>query len=170
MKEMTIDLHNYPEDAEPFLRVAVRGIVRRGDKYLMIYSSKYGDCKFPGGGQDPGETNEETLIREVREEAGYDVLPETVQEYLLVHERRLGMKGDPLFMDSYYYFCEVGEAQHPQNLQDYEIDEEYRVLWLTLSEAVAINKTVTQYELTPWVERATAVKQRLLEEQGQEDA
>lgn len=166
MKELTIDLHNYPEDAPVFRRTAVRGIVQHGDKYLVIYSNKYGDCKFPGGGQEQNETNEDTLIREMREETGRDVLPETVQEYLLVHERRMGMLGDVLFMDSYYYFCDVAEVQHEQNLQDYELDEDYEVLWLTLDEALNCNKHTDLQEKTPWVEREMTVMRRLMEEGG----
>ena len=165
MKEITIDLHNYPEDAEPYRRIAVRGIVRRGDRYLMIYSSKYGDCKFPGGGQEQGENFIDTLIREVREETGYDVLPETAQAYLLVHERRLGMMGDPLFMDSYYYFCDAADEIHAQDLQDYEIDEEYEVLWMTLPEAISYCECAdVKQEITPWIHRELTVMKRLEEE------
>lgn len=39
----------------------------------MVYSSKDGDYKFPGGGVDSGETYEEALIREIREECGAKV-------------------------------------------------------------------------------------------------
>lgn len=39
----------------------------------MIYSPKNGDYKFPGGGVDHGESFEEALIREIREECGVTV-------------------------------------------------------------------------------------------------
>ena len=162
MEEVTLDMHNYPADAKQVSRKAVRGIVRRGDRYLMIYSRKYGDCKFPGGGQESGETNLETLIREVREETGYDVLPDSVREYLLVHERRRGMMHDLMCMDSSYYFCEVGDEVHPQDLQDYEIDEAYEVLWLTPAEAIARNEKANP-EIAVWAARETFVLRRLAE-------
>lgn len=161
MNELTIDLKNYPQDAPVFYRTAVRAIIRRGDRYLMIYSRKYGDCKFPGGGQEQGETNMDTLLREVREESGRDVKPETAQMYLLVHERRMGMLGDVLDMNSFYYICEVSDEIHEQNLQDYEVDEEYEVLWMTLTEALRYNKHADLHEKTPWVARETAVMERL---------
>lgn len=164
MKELTIDLHNYPADAAVFRRTAVRGIIRRDDKYLLIYSQKYGDCKFAGGGSERGESLMDTLIREVREEAGRDVLPETVREALLVRERRLGARGDVLFMDSYYYFCDVGETVHPQQLVDYERDEGYEVVWLTLAEAIAYNEKILGQSKTPWVRRETTVMRELLQQ------
>lgn len=49
-------------------REAVRGIIKHENKLLMVYSSKDGDYKFPGGGVDVGETHEEALVREIREE------------------------------------------------------------------------------------------------------
>lgn len=47
--EITIDLKNYNSENSIFKRSAARGIISKGDKYLLIYS-KYGDYKFPGGG------------------------------------------------------------------------------------------------------------------------
>jgi 8-oxo-dGTP pyrophosphatase MutT (NUDIX family) len=51
-------------------RESVRGIIRRENEFLMVYSSKEGDYKFPGGGVDKGETYKDALIREIREECG----------------------------------------------------------------------------------------------------
>ena len=163
MKEYTLDLRNYPENAPVFHRTAVRGIVRRGDTYLMIYSHKYGDCKFPGGGMEQDETHIDTLIREMREEAGRDVIPGSMQEYAVVHERRMGLMGDVLFMDSYYYFCDVTDEEHAQELQDYEIDEEYEVRWLRLRDAIERNRRANQPEKTPWEQREILVMERLAE-------
>ncbi len=43
-------------------REAVRGIILDNEKVLMILSTENGDYKFPGGGNEIGETKEETLI------------------------------------------------------------------------------------------------------------
>ena len=155
MRELTVDLHDYPADAKMYRRTAVRGIVQRGGKYLFVYSRKYGDCKFPGGGMEPDETHADTLIREMREETGYDVQRDTLRACLLVHERRKGLFGDLLCMDSYYYCCEVGDAVHPQKLDDYEREEGYTACWLTLAEAAARNKAADAQ--TTWVQRELAV-------------
>ena len=40
----------------------------------------YGDCwKISGGGVDPGETQLQTLVREVQEETGIDIMPFEVE-------------------------------------------------------------------------------------------
>ena len=42
--------------------------------------SQEGEYKIPGGGQEPGENYEQTLIREVKEETGLYVRPESICE------------------------------------------------------------------------------------------
>lgn len=61
MLELTIDLKNYKTGGSIHKRTAVRGIVEKDGKFLIIHS-KYGDYKFPGGGMEGNETHEETLL------------------------------------------------------------------------------------------------------------
>lgn len=116
MKKLTIDLHDYIEGGSVYKRTAVRGIIKKGRKYLLIHS-KYGDHKFPGGGMEQGETLEQTLLREVQEETGYLVKKESVSDGILVHEKRKGNPDDLLVMDSYYFFCDVDETIGERNLE-----------------------------------------------------
>lgn len=58
-------------------RVSVKAVVFRDDTVLVI---KLLDAdgvffEFPGGGQERGETLHEALVREVKEETGFDVEP-----------------------------------------------------------------------------------------------
>ena len=48
---------------------------------------------------------------------------------------------------------------HPQKLDDYERDEGYEVRWLTLDEAIALNKAADSQ--TTWVQRELAVLKRM---------
>ena len=47
---------------------------RRGKEPLfLIIRQNNGDCGFPKGHMEPGETEQETALREIREEVGLDV-------------------------------------------------------------------------------------------------
>lgn len=43
------------------------------DKVLLIHKTDNNLWALPGGGHDPGEAISDTVVREVREETGYDV-------------------------------------------------------------------------------------------------
>ena len=153
MKELTIDLKDYVESGSVFKRTAVRGIIEREGKYLVIFS-KYGDYKFPGGGMESGETLRDTLIREVQEETGYHVKPDSIKEGLKVLEKRKGEIEDIMEMESYYFFCEVGD--------DIGEKYEYRAVWLSLQETIRCNELLQNREKTPWVARDVMVMKELL--------
>jgi 8-oxo-dGTP diphosphatase len=54
-------------------RVAVSGLIIDGDKVLLCLRRDIGWWNLPGGGMELGETVDEALRREVREEIGLEV-------------------------------------------------------------------------------------------------
>ncbi len=52
------------------VRKAVRAIVLKGESILLLYTKRYNDYSFPGGGLDEGESLTTGLIRELKEETG----------------------------------------------------------------------------------------------------
>lgn len=54
---------------------AAGGVVRRvgleGPQVLLVHRPRYGDWTFPKGKAEPGETDEQTALREVEEETGF---------------------------------------------------------------------------------------------------
>lgn len=161
MLELTIDLKNYKTGGSIHKRTAVRGIVEKDGKFLIIHS-KYGDYKFPGGGMEGNETHEETLIREMQEETGYHVLPKSMRKGIKVKERRKGDPEDIMEMDSYYYFCTIDEEAGERNLDEYEKEYDYQVAWLPLKEIIGRNELVENYENIPWILRETMVMKEIL--------
>lgn len=159
--DIIIDLKNYESENSVFKRTAARAMIKKEDKYLLIFS-KYGDYKFPSGGMKKGEQIEETLLREVQEETGYHVIKDTIKSYGKVTERRKGEYDDVMEMDSYYFFCEVEAEAGKRNLDLYEEEYDYQVLWMTLSEAIEKNTKVTDLDICPWVIRDTKVMESLM--------
>jgi 8-oxo-dGTP pyrophosphatase MutT (NUDIX family) len=175
MTEFTVDLHNYPEGGSVFRRTAVRGIIERQGKYLLV-REKYGDYKFPGGGAEPGETLEETLAREIQEETGYPMKPGSAVKWGIVTERRKGQKADIMVMESHYFFCQVEGPAAKQKLDEYEEEHGFCPVWAALPEALEQNRRAEkeQAELCargespiPWVTRDRMVIERLLKDGGQ---
>ena len=98
----------------------VAAIIRKGDK-IFATQRGYGDFKdwweFPGGKMEAGETPEEALKREIREELSADI---SVDEFLCTVEYDY-----PQFhLTMHCYLCSlIGEALH--------LNEHEAARWLT---------------------------------------
>lgn len=158
-----LDRKDYNPNGNRFARTAVRGLIKKGDQFAMIHSAKYGEYKFPGGGMEQGEQLEETLIREVAEETGLVVIPETIAYCGRAHEIRKGKYDDIFEMISHYYYCEVEETLIKRNLDDYEEEYGYELVYMTLQEAIENNEKLTETANVPWIDRDTGVMRKLIE-------
>jgi len=146
-----------------FHRKALRGIALKEGKVLLL-SNLRGDYKFPGGGLESFETDEEALKREVKEETGYEV--KAVGRFFgrALERKKDAFQEDTVFeMESLYYFCEVEEEKGAQHLDDYERALGFRPHWVTPEEAMEKNLLVPQEESAHnlWVKRETAVLKHL---------
>ena len=108
-------------------RDAVRGIIIQHGKLLMIYSTKNGDYKFPGGGVEHGETYKNALIREIQEECGATVVHiEGAFGKVIEYNSAVEQEYDVFKMTSRYYVCHVNSEFNGQNLSSgiylYRID------------------------------------------------
>lgn len=155
MKQLLLlDARNYPPDMGEILRVAVRGIIFLNGKLLLIENA-FGEVKLPGGGMEDGETEADTLIREVREETGYTVLAASIKPFGQIEEKRLSTHEPMIWHQiSRLYFCDVmpqaGACAYSENEQRYAF---HRVLY-SVDEAIRINRAMLDREgESPWNQR-----------------
>ncbi|MBQ5917855.1 MAG: NUDIX domain-containing protein, partial [Lachnospiraceae bacterium] len=107
MRELfVIDKKNYIENGTVGKRPSVRGIIIRDNTIAMMHSLKYDYYKLPGGGIEEGESLEETLIREVKEESGLVVKTSSIKEFGMVRRIEKGMIEDIFIQENYYFLCE----------------------------------------------------------------
>ena len=115
---LQIGLIGLPVGSRIRRRTAVRGIITNGTKILMVHTGR-GDYKFPGGGMEPRESVNETLVREVREETGYEVTH--IGDVLgTAYQRRVDAKDNNAYfeMKSIYIRCEVANKPALQELDE----------------------------------------------------
>ncbi len=134
-----IDYKNYDVNGTVGKRPSARGIIIKDDKLAMVYSRKYDYYKFPGGGIEANETNEEALIREVKEEVGLEVIPESIQEYGLAIRKEKGKVEDIFIQENYYYLCKITDKILEQDLDDYEDEEGFILKWVDATTAIDAN-------------------------------
>ena len=136
-----IDLKDYKESGNVFRRPSARAIIIKGDKIALVYSQKEKYYKFPGGGIHDDEDKRQALIREVREEVGMVVIPESIREFGSVLRRQKSDRGeDTIFeQENFYYFCDVEDELVEQELDDYESDAEFVLRVVDLDTAIEAN-------------------------------
>jgi len=144
-------------------RTAVRAVILCGRKLLMIYSAKVGDYKFPGGGVDAGESHEQALAREVREECG-TALVEFGESLGAVIEYAAPIETDfDVFrMISHYYFCRAGDDFGAQKLDEYERDLGFQPVWVDIDLAISTNRSLLDSQSPPdWLRREIFVLEHI---------
>lgn len=155
MKQILIlDEKNYPEDMAELLRVAVRGIILMDGKLLMIENA-FGEVKLPGGGIEQGEDETAALLREVREETGYEVIPESIRPFGQIEEKRLSVHEPMIWHQiSRLYFCDVAPEQGSCAYTDNEKKHGFRLVRCTVEEALQKNERMLEKEgHQPWNQR-----------------
>ncbi|GAL02577.1 MutT/nudix family protein [Photobacterium aphoticum] len=124
-----------------FHRKAARGIILQGDNILMLYTARYHDYTLPGGGIDDGEDAVQGLIRELEEETGAQNIRD-ITEFGLYEEYRPWYKPehDIMHMESYCYVCTIDAQLGETKLEDYEINNGMKPVWMNIFEAIAHNE------------------------------
>jgi 8-oxo-dGTP pyrophosphatase MutT (NUDIX family) len=124
-------------------RRAARGIILRGSEILLLYTQRYNDYSFPGGGVDEHEELLDGLKRELAEETGACNIT-IIQEFGIIDEYRPYYKPeyDLIHMLSYFYVRSIDEKLDQTDLEDYEIANGMSAVWINIQDAIKHNKEV----------------------------
>ena len=145
----TIDLKNYGADWKRSRRDSARAIIHVGDdKLALVYATKLGYYKFPGGGIHEGEDKIAALSREVQEEVGLVLVPKSVREFGVASRyQKSGLAENTVFVqDNFYYECEVEHDANgnlkiiSQNLDAYEDEAGFELRIVSIKEAALANR------------------------------
>lgn len=120
-------------------RPTVKAVIKKDNKILII-----NDGLLPGGGIDPGESNQEALIREIQEEIGATI--KNVKEIGLVVQYR-NLINRRYIVDGYVAELEtIGGPKNPQN----EGEAQFTTHWLSLEDArTYVADSIEKIQLTP---------------------
>lgn len=149
----TIDKKNYTDDMPVIERFAVRALINRNGLWAM-QKSNIGDYKIPGGGVEKEESYQEALLREVQEETGLLVIPETIREIGEVVEMKEDSfeKGKKYIAHSFYYFCGVREEKGVTSMTENELKRGYQLEWADIDHIIKCNE---KYQKEVWAVRDT---------------
>jgi len=141
------------------VRRAVRAVIRRDDRLLLVYSPDIDEYKFPGGGLEPGESEAEALSREVLEEVGAVVASVGSRIGVITEFNRPKEAGLDLFvMVSTYHEVEISSEGHAQRLDSYEAVLGFEPRWVSLSDAIRKNQATMASagpKVSSWIARDT---------------
>jgi 8-oxo-dGTP pyrophosphatase MutT (NUDIX family) len=162
MKMLKIfDKQDYSSDAAVFEKHTVRAIIIRDGK-IATQKGDEGDYKLLGGGMDPGESFSEALAREVQEESGLLICPETICEIGEMLEVRADRfeEGMKYVCHSYFYYCDVQEKMGSTSMTESEVARGYHLEWADPWEII---RSARNFPDEPWHERDAEMVRMLME-------
>ena len=140
---LVLDEKNYTEGMKIYERFGVRALIQRNGLFAM-QRGKNGEYKIPGGGIDEGETNAQALAREVLEETGLVIKPETMQELGEILEVRKDIfdESTKFINHSLHYSCEVEDEILETAMTESEKEKGFHLAWADIDTIIETNERV----------------------------
>lgn len=138
---LVLDEKNYTENMPVLERFGVRAIIKKNG-LLAMQQSRTGEYKIPGGGMDLGETIAQALVREVQEETGLVVIPESIVELGEILEvRRDIFDGNKKYIaHSMHFSCEVEEEMVETSMTESEKARGFHLAWADIDTIIETNE------------------------------
>ena len=148
---------------EKIFRYSIKAVIIRDGK-LLVESCDYGRgrfCKLPGGGHQWGETMEQALIRECREELNLTVRPERllfVRDYIAKnHDSPFD---DPCFHQAELMFLCTVEDFSPLCNGSIPDAEKQQIRWIEIDRLA--NSDFFPQAIVPWLKNIDKVTQTIV--------
>jgi len=113
----------------------VRAVIIKDNKVLTIKRTKPNETYWviPGGGVEDKETNEEALVREIKEELGIDI---KIDKLILELSSK---KPETLNQKEHFYLChiiggEIGTGKGPEYKEDSKYIGTHDIEWLNIKD------------------------------------
>ncbi len=112
-------------------RQGARAVLKHGDDVVLIHNEAWNLYTLPGGGIEPGESPEDALRREVKEETGFAI--KNIRLTLIVREH---------FRDSIWenhmFLCETDGPRAKPSLDQAEVDAGLKVIVVPVDRALEL--------------------------------
>ncbi|MFA4819511.1 MAG: NUDIX domain-containing protein [Candidatus Aenigmatarchaeota archaeon] len=119
-------------------RSASRAILMNNGKIALMNVTKHNYHKLPGGGIEKGESIEDALFREMKEETGCKIKIIGEVGKIIEHRTRFN-----ILQTSYCFLAEVLEKGEPE-FDKGELAAGYKVEWTTMNQALKLLKKEKQ--------------------------
>ena len=122
--------------------VAAGGVVIHDGEMLLLDRPRRGEIRLPKGHVDPGESDDETALRETVEESGYSDLE--IVEDLGAQIVEFDSEAKHYRRTEHFYLMRlVSDRQEPRSPKD---EEQFRPFWVPMVEAVKLLTYLAEQE------------------------
>jgi ADP-ribose pyrophosphatase YjhB (NUDIX family) len=157
----TLDKKDYEPKQPVYEKFSTRAVIIR-DGLIAMQKGAEGDYKLLGGGVEQGEDLLEALMREVREESGLLVCPDSIEEIgEVIEKRRDAFEPDMVFVcHSLFFLCNAKREMVETNLTESEKEKGYHLVWAKKEQILEENSVF--FESRPWIYRDSEFIRRMI--------
>jgi ADP-ribose pyrophosphatase YjhB (NUDIX family) len=157
----TLDKQDYEPKQPVYEKFSTRAVIIR-DGLIAMQKGAEGDYKLLGGGVEQGEDLRQALIREVREESGLLVCPDSIEEIgEVIEKRRDAFEPDMVFVcHSHFFMCNAKREMVETNLTESEKEKGYHLVWVKKEQIIEENSMF--FDSRPWIYRDTEFIRRMI--------